>query len=84
VNENSGEINSTVYDELRRLAAYYLSKDRATHTLEAAEATALAHEVYLRCFASGLIPFQDRAHFFAIASRLMRRILADHARRRGQ
>jgi hypothetical protein len=61
VNENSREINTVVYEELCRLAAYYLREDCATNTLQA---TALAHEVYLRFFASGLIPFQDRAHFW--------------------
>jgi RNA polymerase sigma-70 factor (ECF subfamily) len=65
-----------VYDELRRLAASYLRKERPGHTLQA---TALVHEAYLRLVGQHT-PWQSRAHFFGIAAQLMRRILLDHAR----
>lgn len=67
-----------VYDELRRLAGRYMQSERSDHTLQP---TALVHEAYL-----GLIDiqvsWQDRSHFFAVAARLMRRLLADHAKAR--
>jgi RNA polymerase sigma factor (TIGR02999 family) len=65
-----------VYDQLRRQAARYLSSERADHTLPA---TALVHEAYLRLVNSE-IGWQNRAHFYAVAARVMRRILVDHAR----
>jgi RNA polymerase sigma factor (TIGR02999 family) len=69
-----------VYEELRRLAGRQLGKERPGHTLSA---TALVHEAYLN-LAHGEAPrLNDRAHFFAIASRVMRRVLVWHARRRG-
>lgn len=68
-----------VYDELRRIARYYLKKERADHTLQG---TALVHEAYLRLVGQRSCPVENRAHFFAIASRLMREILVDHARKR--
>ncbi|NNE43368.1 MAG: RNA polymerase subunit sigma-70 [Gemmatimonadetes bacterium] len=67
-----------VYAELRSLADGYMRAERADHTLQA---TALVHEAYLR-LAAGDLPWSDRAHFFAIAARTMRRILVDHARER--
>jgi RNA polymerase sigma factor (TIGR02999 family) len=66
-----------VYEELRRLARNYLSRERADHTLQA---TALVHEAYLRLVDDRKVSWQNRAHFFGIAARLMRRILVDHAR----
>lgn len=69
-----------VYRELRRLAGGYLRGERPGHTLQP---TALANEVYIRLIDQSRIQLQDRAHFFAIAGRMMRRILVDHARRRG-
>ena len=66
-----------VYDELRRLAEARMRKERPDHTLQP---TALVHEAYLRLVGGPAVDWQDRAHFFAIASRLMRRILVDHAR----
>ncbi len=66
-----------VYEELRRLARDYLRRERADHTLQA---TALVHEAYLRLVGETGICWQNRAHFYAIAARLMRRILVDHAR----
>lgn len=66
-----------IYGELRRLAASFMSRERKNHTLRA---TALVHEAYLRLFSSCDIGWQNRAHFFAVAARLMRRLLVDHAR----
>jgi len=67
-----------IYDDLRRRAARYLRREPACHTLQP---TALVHEAYLRLL--GQEPnWQNRSHFFAVASTLMRRVLVDHARRR--
>ncbi|MEJ2108633.1 MAG: sigma-70 family RNA polymerase sigma factor [Acidobacteriota bacterium] len=71
---------SLVYDELRRLAHHYLHQERADHTLQT---TALVNEAYLRLIDAGNVHWQDRTHFFAISSNLMRRILVDYARARG-
>jgi RNA polymerase sigma factor (TIGR02999 family) len=69
-----------VYNELRRLAHYHLRRERDGHTLQT---TALVHEVYLRLCSQDKPQWEDRAHFFAVAARMMRRILVDHSRRRG-
>ncbi|MGE3467524.1 MAG: ECF-type sigma factor, partial [Pyrinomonadaceae bacterium] len=71
------ELLPRVYAELRRLAGGHLSGERADHTLQP---TALVHEAYLKLIAQRETEWQDRAHFFGIASRLMREILIDHAR----
>ena len=68
-----------VYDELRRLARRHLRRERADHTLQSA---ALVHEVYLRMVRPDSMQLQNRAHFFGVASQLMRRILVDYARHR--
>jgi RNA polymerase sigma factor (TIGR02999 family) len=68
-----------VYEELRHQAARYLRRERPGHTLQT---TALIHEAYLRLIDAKDIHWQSRAHFFAIAANLMRRVLVDHARRR--
>jgi RNA polymerase sigma factor (TIGR02999 family) len=68
-----------VYGELRRQADRYLRRQRSGHTLQA---TALVHEAFLRLVDQTNVSFHDRAHFFAVASRAMRQILVDHARRR--
>jgi RNA polymerase sigma factor (TIGR02999 family) len=65
-----------VYEQLRKLAAQCLSSERRDHTLAA---TALVHEAYLRLVGTD-IDWQNRAHFYAVAARVMRRILVDHAR----
>jgi len=65
-----------VYDELRRLAGHYMKSERKGHTLQA---TALVNEAYIR-LVDMKVSWQDRAHFFAVAARLMRRMLVDHAR----
>lgn len=67
-----------VYDELRRLAQLYLSREKPGHTLSS---TALVHEAYLRLVRQTDVTWQNRAHFFAVAARMMRRILVDHARK---
>lgn len=66
-----------VYSELRRVARNCMRRERADHTLQA---TALVHEVYLRLVEQSPVDWQGRAHFFAIAAQMMRRILIDHAR----
>lgn len=66
-----------VYDELRRLAAHYLRRERTDHTLQA---TALVNEAYLLLIGQQHRDWQNRAHFMAIAAHLMRNILVDHAR----
>jgi len=68
-----------VYDELRRLAASYLRRERSDHTLQA---TALVHEAYLRLVDHQHADWHNRQHFFGAAAQLMRRILVDHARGR--
>jgi RNA polymerase sigma factor (TIGR02999 family) len=67
-----------VYDELKRQAKNYLNLERGDHTLQP---TALVHEAYLRLADQTQIAVEDRTHFFAIAARVMRQILVDHARR---
>ena len=67
-----------VYDELRVLADRSLHHERSGHTLQA---TALVHEAYLKLVDQRHVRWQDRAHFFAVAAQLMRRILVDYARR---
>ena len=67
-----------VYNELRRLADYYLSSERPDHTLQG---TALVHEAYLRLVNQQEANWLNRAHFFGVAAQLMRQILVDYARR---
>jgi RNA polymerase sigma factor (TIGR02999 family) len=67
-----------VYEELRRIAQHHLRQERPDHTLQS---TALVHEAYLRLMKQGPADIENRAHFMAVASRLMRQILVDHARR---
>ena len=68
-----------VYDELRRAAQAYMRRERTSHTLQA---SALVNEVYLRLVDLTSVRWQDRAHFFAIAASMMRRVLLDAARAR--
>ncbi len=65
-----------VYEELKKIAAYKISLERGNHTLQA---TALVHEAYLRLIDQHSVDWQNRAHFFAIASEMMRRILVNYA-----
>lgn len=74
-----GELMRVVYQTLHRIADSQLRKERPNHTLQP---TALVNEAYLRLFGHSEIQFADRAHFFAVVSRVMRRILVDHARAR--
>jgi RNA polymerase sigma factor (TIGR02999 family) len=74
------ELVPMVYQELRRLAHYHLRQERDGHTLQT---TALVHEVYLRLCGQEEPRWEDRAHFFSVSARMMRRILVDYARRRG-
>jgi RNA polymerase sigma factor (TIGR02999 family) len=70
-----------VYGELRRLAHHYMQGERASHTLQT---TALVNEAYLKLADLNHMQWRDRAHFFAMAATLMRRILVDHARDRAR
>lgn len=80
-----GDVNArdallvTVYDQLRRMARARLRGERTDHSLDT---TALVHEAYLRLADAGGTDWQDRAHFFAVASTAMRRVLIDHAKQR--
>jgi RNA polymerase sigma factor (TIGR02999 family) len=68
-----------VYEELRRIARQLFSSERAGHTLQP---TAVLHEAYARLVDAG-VDWNDRTHFYAVAARAMRRVLLDHARRKG-
>lgn len=69
-----------VYRELHRIARSYMARERIDHTLQT---TALVNEAYVRLVDARQVTWQDRAHFFAVCARAMRRILVDHARSRG-
>jgi RNA polymerase sigma factor (TIGR02999 family) len=73
------ELAALVYSELHRLASAYMRRERGNHTLQA---TALVHEAWARLAEGPNAEWQNRAHFFAIASHHMREILVDHAHRR--
>lgn len=70
------QLTPLVYNELRRLAGRYMQSERPGHTLQA---TAVVNEAFMRMVDMD-VPWQNRAHFFAIAARSMRRILVDHAK----
>ncbi len=76
--EAFGHLMPLVYDELRRMADGFLRHERNDHTLQP---TALVHELYLRMVDQDRANWQDRAHFFSVAAKMMRRILVDHARK---
>jgi len=77
-NQEAGrQLVGVVYQELRRLAQYYLKQERPDHTLQA---TALVHETYMQLFGDGVCDWRDRAHFFNVAAQQMRHLLVDHAR----
>jgi len=76
--ESLDKLIPVVYDELRRHAARHLRRERRGHTLQT---TALIHEAYIRLVSQKGVRWQNRAHFFGIAAKLMRQILVDHARR---
>jgi RNA polymerase sigma-70 factor (ECF subfamily) len=72
-------LTPVVYEELQRLARHYMGNERVGHTLQA---TALVNEAYLKLVDINQVQWQNRAHFFAMSARLMRRILVDSARSR--
>lgn len=72
------ELIPVVYSELRRLARLYMGRERPNHTLQT---SALINEAYLRLVDQQKVEWHDRAHFFAVASQIMRNILIDHARK---
>ncbi len=72
-------LTSLVYDELHRLARYYMARERPGHTLQA---TALVNEAYVKLVDASRVRWQNRAHFVAVAAQTMRRILVDVARKR--
>ena len=73
------KLYSLVYDELHYLASRYMRRERADHTLQT---TALVHEAYVRLVRQSDATLNDRTHFFAVAAKVMRQILIDHARSR--
>src|SRR6266853_3987703 len=73
------ELMPLVYEELRQMAHHYISRERPGHTLQT---SALINEAYIRLVDQKNIQWQDRAHFFGIAARLMRQVLVDYARKR--
>jgi len=78
-NQEAGtELIPVIYQELHRLAVGHLRRERPDHTLQP---TALVHEAYIKLVAQRNADWQSRVHFFAVASKLMRRILIDYARR---
>ena len=74
------ELTPAVYDELRRLARRHMRRERSSHTLNP---TDLVHEAFLLLVDQNRVEWRNRAHFFAIAARLMRRVLLKHAGRLG-
>lgn len=73
------DLDGLLYSELRALAADFLGRERSNHTLQT---TALVHEAWIKLRAQDESRWSDRAHFVAIVSQAMRRILVDHARRK--
>ena len=76
--EAANRLMPLIYSELRRMAGSYMQRERPGHTLQA---TALVNEVYMRLAGGEPVPWQNRAHFFAIAAHAMREVLLDYARR---
>jgi len=74
-----GELTALLYRELRSLAQRHLRRERPNHTIQR---TALVHEAFVRLVSQQSVDWRNRAHFFALASTVMRRILVDHARAR--
>jgi RNA polymerase sigma-70 factor (ECF subfamily) len=77
--EAAAELVPLIYDELHRLAAHFMARERPDHTLQT---TALVHEAYLRLVQQRYDTWNNRAHFYGAAAGIMRRILVDHARAR--
>lgn len=74
------ELMPLVYEDLRKRAALYMRRESPGHTLQP---TALVHEAYLKLADQSRVSWQGRTHFFAVGANIMRRLLIDHARRRG-
>jgi len=74
------ELLPLVYDHLRQLAGAYMSREAAAHTLQP---TAVVHEAYMRLVDQSRVSWKGKTHFFAVGAQVMRRVLVDHARRRG-
>ena len=72
------QLMELVYGDLHRIAAREMRREHGEHTLQT---TAVLHEAYLRLFGSEPVEWKDRAHFYAVAARQLRRVLLDHARR---
>jgi RNA polymerase sigma factor (TIGR02999 family) len=77
--EAGNELMARMQPELRRIAAGYMQRERSCHTLQP---TALVNELFLKLMGGATVEWQDRAHFLAVASQQLRRILVDHARER--
>jgi RNA polymerase sigma-70 factor (ECF subfamily) len=77
--EAGNELLARMQPELRRIAASYMRRERAGHTLQP---TALVNELYIKLMAGATVEWQNRAHFLAVAAQQLRRILVDHARQR--
>jgi RNA polymerase sigma factor (TIGR02999 family) len=77
----ANELLPLVYDQLRASAQKQMAQERGDHTLQA---TALVHEAYLRLIGPQEIPWENRAHFYVAAAEAMRRVLIEHARKRGR
>ena len=77
----ANELLPLVYDQLRAAAQKQMAQERGDHTLQA---TALVHEAYLRLVGPQDIPWENRAHFYVAAAEAMRRVLIEHARKRGR
>lgn len=75
--ESLDALMAAIYQDMRRLAAHHMSGERKDHTLQP---TAIVHEAYVRLIDQRSTDWKDRLHFFAVASRIIRRILIDHAR----
>jgi len=73
------QMTPVVYEELRRLARFFLAAERSDHTLQP---TALVHEAYVRLVDQHAVDWKNRAHFLGVAASMMRRILINHARAR--
>ncbi|HLJ30744.1 MAG TPA: sigma-70 family RNA polymerase sigma factor [Candidatus Angelobacter sp.] len=71
------QLIKVVYKDLRKMARRYMAGERRNHTLQP---TALVHEAYMRIFRGGMVDWQDRAHFLAVAAAQMKRVLIDHGR----
>jgi RNA polymerase sigma factor (TIGR02999 family) len=77
-NKEAGDrLMAKAYQQLKRISAHHMQRERRDHTLQG---TALVHELYLRLFGGATVDWKDRAHFVAVASQQLRRILVDHAR----